>query len=114
MAAHIALPAYDAVDHNGMYPPASLSYNLLTNLLKKDLGFEGIIISDATEMSGFCGYMNYYEACCTFLNAGGDCLLFAHSTEEFINKMKEYIASGKLTMEVIKNRAYRMLFRGIF
>ncbi|MBS5852217.1 MAG: hypothetical protein KIC61_01210 [Staphylococcus sp.] len=109
MAAHIALPAYDTVDHNGMYPPASLSYNLLTNLLKKDLGFEGIIISDATEMSGFCGYMNYYEACCTFLNAGGDCLLFAHSTEEFINKMKEYIASGKLTMEVIKNRAYRML-----
>lgn len=109
MAGHISLPAYDEKDSNGIYPPASLSYPLLTNLLKEKLGFEGIIISDATEMSGFCGYMNYYEACCAFFNAGGDCLLFAHPTEEFVDKMKEYIASGKLTMEVIQNRAYRML-----
>lgn len=66
MAGHISLPAYDEKDSNGIYPPASLSYPLLTNLLKEKLGFEGIIISDATEMSGFCGYMNYYEACCAF------------------------------------------------
>lgn len=109
MPGHISLPAYDEKADNGIYPPATLSYNLLTKLLKEDLGFSGIIISDATEMSGFCGFINYYDACARFLMAGGDCLLFTHPDATFIAKMLGFIEQGILTREVLINRAYRML-----
>lgn len=110
MPGHIALPSYDEIDEEtGIYPPATLSKPLLTDLLKNKLGFEGLIISDAIVMNGFCGYMNYYRASARFLEAGGDCLLFMHPTEEYFETMKELIAEGALTMETLKNRAYRML-----
>lgn len=110
MPGHIALPAYDEIDETlGLYPPATLSYNLLTTLLKEDLGFNGLIISDATEMTGFCGYVNYYEACARFLVSGGDCLLFTHPTDEYITKMSEFIESGYLTRDILEDRAYRVL-----
>lgn len=110
MPGHIALPSYDQIDETtGLYPPATLSYNLLTKLLKEDLGFEGLIISDATEMTGFCGYINYYEACARFLVSGGDCLLFTHPTKEYIDKMSEFINSGYLPREILENRVYRVL-----
>lgn len=110
MPGHIALPSYDEIDKaTGIYPPATLSYNLLTNLLKNDLKFDGLIISDATEMSGFCGYINYYDACARFLMSGGDCLLFVHPDDEFHKKMKESIDKGNLTLEVLKDRAKRVI-----
>lgn len=110
MPGHISLPSYDVIDkETGLYPPATLSYNLITKLLKEDLGFEGLIISDATEMSGFCGYINYYEACARFLVSGGDCLLFTHPTKEYLSRMQEIMNSGYLTREILENRAYRVL-----
>lgn len=110
MPGHISLPAYDEIDEEtGYYPPATLSKRLMTDLLRGQLGFEGIIISDATGMSGFCGYINLYRACARFLEAGGDCLLFVHENEMFMDEMKALISTGELTMETLRNRAYRML-----
>lgn len=110
MPGHISLPAYDEKDEElGMYPPATLSKRLMTDLLKKELGFEGIIISDAVNMGGFCGYMNYYDACCRFLEAGGDLLLFVHLTPVFESKMEKALKDGKLSMETLKDRVYRVL-----
>lgn len=109
MPGHIALPAYDEADKNGLYPPATVSKNLLTGLLREKLGFEGIIVSDAVNMSGFCGYMNLYHACAAFLEAGGDCILFMHETEEYAEAMKAALEEKRLSIEVLKNRAYRML-----
>ena len=110
MPGHIALPCYDEIDsETGLYPPATTSYNLLTKLLKETLGFEGIIISDAINMNGFCGYVEYYHASARFLEAGGDCLLFMCDNEEYHEKMKRELNLGTVSMETIKNRAYRML-----
>ena len=109
MPGHIALPAYDTPDDRGLYPPASASKNLLTGLLRNKLGFEGVIVSDAAEMAGFCGYMNFHHACAAFLEAGGDCLLFVHESEEFLREMKRCIDEGRLTLEALKTRAYRMI-----
>lgn len=110
MPGHITLPVYDEIDEEtGLYPPATLSKNLLTELLKKKLGFEGIIISDAIVMNGFCGYMNIYRASARFLEAGGDCLLFMHPTDEYFDTMKSLIDEGALSIETLKNRAYRMM-----
>ncbi len=108
MPGHISLPSYDTPDENGLYPPATVSENLLTGLLRGQLGFEGIIVSDAVNMGGFCGYMNHYDACAAFLEAGGDCLLFQHENEDFVSEMKKRISDGRLNIETLKNRAYRM------
>ena len=109
MPGHIALPSYDTPDENGIYPPATVSKNLLTGLLRNKLGFEGLIVSDAVNMGGFCGYMNLYHAAAAFLEAGGDCLLFMHGDDDYIIAMKECIAKGQLSMDTLKNRAYRLL-----
>lgn len=110
MPGHIALPSYDEMDwETGLFPPATLSSFLLTHLLKEDLGFEGLIISDATEMSGFCGYINFYDACARFLMSGGDGLLFAHPNQEFISEMKKRIQTGQLTRDVLVNRVCRII-----
>ena len=93
----------------GIYPPATLSKRLLTDLLKKELGFEGIIVSDATVMGGFCGYINYYEACARFLEAGGDCLLFVNDLDRVVKNLKRLVECGKLSLDTLRNRAYRML-----
>lgn len=110
MPGHISLGCYDELDTKmDMYPPATLSKNLLTGLLKEKLGFEGIIVSDALNMGGHCGYINFYDGCCKFLESGGDCLLFVHPSEEFLHEMTARIENGLLNIETLKNRAYRML-----
>ncbi len=108
MPGHIALEAYDEPDENGLYPPATLSYKLMTELLKGELGFDGIIVSDAINMGGCLGYMNYYKACARFLECGGDLLLFVNPDERLYTKFEEFIADGTLSLDVLKNRAYRV------
>lgn len=108
MPGHISLAAYDEPDENGIYPPATVSKKLLNDLLREKLGFEGIIVSDATNMSGFCGYMNLYRASCAFLEAGGDCLLFMRDSDYFRSEMKKCIENGYLSLETLKLRAYRI------
>ena len=110
MPGHISLPSYDEIDaETGLYPPATLSKPLMSGLLRQKLGFEGIIVSDAISMTGFCGYMNMWRACARFLESGGDCLLFFHEDEESFSEMKRLIEKGELTMETLRSRAYRML-----
>lgn len=110
MPGHIALPAFDEKDeYMDMYPPATLSKKLLTGLLREKLGFEGIIVSDAVNMGGYCGYTNWYRANALFLEAGGDCLLFQHNDEEYRAEMKKQIENGTLKIETLRNRAYRNL-----
>ncbi len=110
MPGHITLPSFDEPDPvNRLYPPATLSYNLLTKLLKEKLGFQGIIVSDATEMGGFCNFINRYDGYARFLNAGGDCLLFTRMTERFYQNMEERVRSGMLTEKILADRAARMI-----
>ncbi|MBR6917223.1 MAG: hypothetical protein IKN38_03480 [Clostridia bacterium] len=110
MPGHISLPAFDEKDeYMDMYPPASLSRRILTDLLRGELGFEGIIVSDAVNMGGFAGYMNVYRANAAFLEAGGDLLLFQHEDEAYYREMKRVIDEGALSLETLKDRAYRNL-----
>ncbi|MGE9293673.1 MAG: glycoside hydrolase family 3 protein [Puniceicoccales bacterium] len=108
MPGHISLPAFDEPDPElGLCPPATLSHRLLTDLLKNEMGFDGLIVSDAVEMSGFCGFMNYYDACARFLEAGGDMLLFPLVDDAFMKQMLRCVEEGKLTEETLRNRAAR-------
>lgn len=102
MPGHISLPAYDTPDPaNGQCPPATLSPRLLKDLLRGELGFDGLIVSDAANMGGFCGFTNYYDACARFLAAGGNVLIFVRPDETFLDEMLKRIASGQLTEAAI-------------
>lgn len=110
MAGHIALPAFDGADARGLYPPATVSRRLLTDLLRGELGYEGLIVSDAMGMGGVAGFVPPFEAYARFLEAGGDCVLFARVTErrfwpEFERALSEKILSEK----TVYDRAARMV-----
>ena len=60
MVGHIALPAYASAEEK--YLPASLSRSIMTGLLREKLGFNGLIVSDATPMCGFCSAMERRKA----------------------------------------------------
>lgn len=110
MPGHISLPAFDQPDPElGLCPPATLSYPLLTTLLREELGFAGIICSDAMTMAGFAGFMNYYEACATYLKCGGDIMEFVRTDEVFFEKMTGLVDSGFLPLSVLQDRAYRTM-----
>jgi len=68
MIAHVAYPLLDSEDAR----PATLSPEILTDLLRRKLGFEGAVISDSMEMMGLSGHTPAPEACVEALNAGVD------------------------------------------
>ena len=110
MSGHIALPAFDEPDARGLFPPATLSRRLLSDLLRGELGFAGLLVSDAMGMGGVAGFVPPFEAYWRFLEAGGDCVLFARVTErrfhpEFERALRERILSER----TLYDRAARMI-----
>ncbi|SFB49701.1 beta-N-acetylhexosaminidase [Cohnella sp. OV330] len=105
MPGHIALPAFDEPDARGLYPPATVSSKLLLDLLRQEMGFEGLIVSDAINMGGVVGYMNYYDACAAALTNGCDMLLFPQMDERFYAEMERRHREGSLTLATLRDRA---------
>ena len=59
MVGHIALPAWENTQNAcGVYRPASISHKLVTGLLRGELGFQGLIVTDDMNMGGVAGYAN--------------------------------------------------------
>ncbi|MFC4597759.1 glycoside hydrolase family 3 protein [Cohnella hongkongensis] len=109
MPGHIALPAFDEPDERGLYPPATVSKRLLVDLLRGQMGFEGLIVTDAIEMGGIVGYMNYYDACAAALENGCDMLLFPRMDDRFYAEMERRAENGTLSLETMRNRAARII-----
>jgi beta-N-acetylhexosaminidase len=111
MSGHLALPAYDAIDARlGLYPPATLSKRLLTDLLRGELGFAGLLVSDAMGMGGVAGFAHPFEAYAQFLEAGGDCVLFARTADSrFYPQMERCLSQGLLSEATLYDRVARIL-----
>lgn len=107
MPGHITLPAYQKEKINGFYPPATLSGELLTNLLKVEMGFEGVIVSDAMVMGGFRGYYgsNLENEIQSFI-AGVDVLLWP--SYEFLDSVEVRIKRGEIPMERLDDAVRRI------
>ena len=104
MVGHIAFPAY-----SGDEMPATLSPQLLQDLLRNELGFNGLTITDATPMIGFCSAMKRSEAVPYTIQAGCDMLLFNRVLEEDIQYMKDGLSKGILTKERLDEAVTRIL-----
>ncbi len=110
MPGHISLPSFDEVDvATGVCPPATVSKRLLVDLLREELGFEGLVVTDALEMGGLVGYINYYDGCALALENGCDILLFPRMDELFYKEMLTRVESGMLSLDTLRNRASRVI-----
>lgn len=104
MAGHIMLPAFQKERL-----PASLSKELLLGLLRNELGFNGLIVSDATPMVGFCCAMERRRAVPYAIEAGCDMFLFNKDMEEDFAFMKQGVEEGLLSKERLHDALTRIL-----
>ncbi len=109
MAGHISAPALQNDDIDGCYPPATLSYDLITKFLKKEMGFSGVVVSDALDMGGFLRWeYEQEEAEVKCYEIGIDMLLWPQLyTVENIVKAVE---NGKIPMSRVDD-AYERVMR---
>lgn len=83
MTAHASFPKFDLqeTDSNGKLLPSSLSCNIVTKLLREELGFEGLTISDDLEMGAILKNYGIGEACKMAINAGQNMLAICANSE---------------------------------
>jgi beta-N-acetylhexosaminidase len=107
MPAHITLPAYQKEKINGLFPPASLSKELLTDLLKNEMGFKGVIVSDAMVMAGFRDwYSTQLEGEIQSFMAGVDLMLWP--SYEFMDTLEARINKGEIPIERLNDAVQRV------
>jgi beta-N-acetylhexosaminidase len=104
MSAHLAVPALEAPDL-----PATLSPKLLNGVLRGDMGFKGIIVTDALQMGGIAQGFPAGEAAVRALQAGADVLMMPPDPEAAINAVVAAVRSGRLTRKRIEESATRLL-----
>lgn len=112
MAGHIAMPAYQ--EHfnpqlKGKIVPASLSRELLVNLLRDKLGFNGLVITDATPMVGFTAAGKRSETVPMAIENGCDMILFNKDLKEDYQFMLDGYKNGLLSRERLLDANRRIL-----
>lgn len=104
MTAHIAVPAV-----TGTELPSTLSSVVLQDKLRGELGFDGVIISDALEMGAIARQFPVPEACVLALEAGVDVLLCVKDYPACFQAVMDAIAQGRLTEARIDESVKRIL-----
>ncbi|MFH1689318.1 MAG: glycoside hydrolase family 3 N-terminal domain-containing protein [Candidatus Eisenbacteria bacterium] len=96
MTAHVAYPALTGGD-----VPATLSRAIMTDLLRGDMGFDGVLVTDALMMGGIAERYACGEAAVMALEAGVDILLMPPDVESAISAVREAVRAGRVTEERI-------------
>lgn len=113
MSAHIAFPAYvhAHVPNAGLeaYRPASVSPLRNHTLLRGELGFNGLIVSDATPMAGLGAWAHRDESLPELVSSGCDVILFSDEPEADIARIETALVDGRLTAERLDEALVRIL-----
>lgn len=104
MTAHMAVPAFDGRD-----VPATVSQSMLTGLLRDELGFKGIVVTDAMEMQGIASLYSQREAAVRAIEAGADVLLMPTDPEVSIHAIMEAVERGRISRQRIDRSAAKIL-----
>lgn len=107
MTAHVSFPAIEPSDL-----PATLSQAVLTGLLREEMGFEGLIITDCLEMHAISKEYGIPEGAIRAIAAGADCVLVSHNLSEqtaAITAVIEAVRSGRLSENLIDTAVERIL-----
>lgn len=128
MIAHIALPQIDneqvkplpnygggdaeygaTIVSESATIPATLSAKVQTDILRKEMGFKGLIVSDAMSMSGLTIYFTQEEAGVRAFLAGTDILEKPHDVDAMIRGLIAAVKSGRITMNQLDESVTRQI-----
>ncbi|MEB3322690.1 MAG: glycoside hydrolase family 3 N-terminal domain-containing protein [Synechococcaceae cyanobacterium] len=101
MTAHLLLPALDAER------PATLSPRVLSGLLRRRMGFGGLIVTDALVMEAIAGRCGAGEAAVLALEAGADLVLMPGDADTAIDAIVAAVGSGRLSVERLEESLER-------
>ena len=104
MIGHLAVPYL--TDNKD---PASLSKTLITGYLKNNLGYKGLVITDALDMGALTNYYSANEICGKAVEAGVDILLAPSSSRVCLKSVQDAIKNGKITEEQIDESVKKIL-----
>lgn len=105
MTAHLSVPALDST-----LVPASISRPVVTGLLREEMGFDGIIVTDGLNMKGVSMlFESKAQPAVQAYIAGNDLLLLSEDPLGAIDIICEKILCGELTQEDLDNRVRRIL-----
>ena len=105
MIAHLAVPSIDSTPKY----PTSLSAKAINGLLKNELGFKGIAITDALDMKAISNYFPEGEANVQAIIAGNDMLCLPGDIEQSIKRISTAIREGRISKKDINNRVKKIL-----
>lgn len=105
MTAHIQLPALDP----GEFSPATLSRPIVSGLLRDDLAFDGLIVTDAMTMDAVSRRLSPGEAAVRAVQAGNDLILQSPDDAAAIAAVKAAVTSGEIPMMQIDASVRRIL-----
>lgn len=115
MVAHVAFPALDEVkavsqkDGQPVFLPATLSHKIITELLRQELGYDGVVITDALEMKAITEHFGPEEAVVRALQAGTDILLMPSDLHKAYEGVLEAVKTGAISEERIEQSVKRIL-----
>lgn len=104
MTAHIQVP-----NVTGDNVPSTFSHYMLTEILRKELGFKKLIITDSLEMKAITDYYTHEEAAVAAINAGADILLIPANIPKAYDALMEAIKKGEISEERINESVVRIL-----
>lgn len=105
MVGHMAAPAL-----SGDNTPCSMSETVVTDILREEMGFKGVIISDAMNQKAISEYYGADEAAVLALRAGCDMILMPEDFEKAYNGVLQAVADGTISEERI-NDSLRRIYR---
>jgi len=105
MTAHISVPSLNG----GIREPSTLSPLVLTSVLRDELGFDGIIFTDAMDMSAIARRHSAGDAAVRALEAGADVILMPPDVQQAVDGIVAAVASGRLSKERIDASVRRVL-----
>jgi beta-N-acetylhexosaminidase len=106
MIAHLSVPELQEGDSN---KPTSLTKHVVTDILKKELGFKGLVFTDGLEMKGVTKYFKSGEVEAKALEAGNDILLLPADVPSSVVAIKNAIANGSLSWADIHEKCKKVL-----
>lgn len=123
MTAHIQYPALDSstvINKVGktMIKPATMSYKILTDLLRGELGYQGLIITDALDMRGISDFFTPIDAVIETFNAGADIALMPISIRnkqelqkltKLLDALEAAVSDGKIDKETLSSSFNRIV-----
>ncbi|MBQ7858926.1 MAG: glycosyl hydrolase [Faecalibacterium sp.] len=113
MVGHIALPEMSRKLRPGIKDrdimPATLAPELLTDLLRGEMGFNGVVLTDASHMGGFTNMKRRKDAVPTAIMAGCDMFLFTGDDDEDLEFMLDGVKNGMITEERLSDAVHRIL-----